>query len=115
MQLEISIILNVFTRGIYNKTDLLKNRKLERFARRYIYSSASFFVNTLNSSIFLGYLFMAQPIGIVHDYSIIHISPMNRHVIQNWIGALDTATLISRIESCGKNLLPNVDKDFSKN
>ena len=58
---------------------------------------------------------MVQSIGIVLDCSIFHISMMKRHVIQNWIAALDIAPLISRIESCGKNLLVNVDKHFSKN
>lgn len=58
---------------------------------------------------------MVQPIGILLDYSIIHISTMNRHVIQYLIGALDFPTLISRTESCGKNLLANVDKHLSKN
>lgn len=58
---------------------------------------------------------MIQPSDIVLDYSIIHISTMNRHVIQYLIGALDFPTLISRTESCGKNLLANVDKHLSKN
>ena len=45
---------------------------------------------------------MIQPSDIVLDYSIIHISTMNRHVTEYWIVAFDIAPL--RICHAGKQI-----------